>query len=114
MTVKNIPRDISAGDYIIVDTEMNIHFALTEEIAENIIESVVSDLVYQELGGDDEFLYDDNGDMLPDEEIIDSVIDILKLGEEAHLCYIDENENWAYLGDGDGKGELRLSVYKLI
>lgn len=114
MKVTNLPcSNISAGCYIIAGSDTSLHFALTEDAAKNIIDSIISDMVYQKLGGDDEFLYDEEGNILPDEQIIDSIDEILELGQDAGICYIDENNNWAYAGDAvDYK--LQFSVYQIV
>lgn len=106
--------ELLADTFAIVGTDASLRFEPTLDKAKDTIANVISDIVYEELGGDDEFLYDEDGNELPDEEIVDKVNEILELGEENHLCYQDKDGLWCYSGDEDGYGTLLWNIYKLV
>lgn len=64
------------------------------ESREEAERNALSDLVYDALGGDDEFLYDEEGEPLEDNEIVDDIDEIIGLGEEADICGKDEEGYW--------------------
>ena len=102
-----------ADAFAIVGTDASLRFTPTLDKAKETIANVISDIVYEELGGDDEFLYDEDGNELPDEEIVDKIDEILELGEENNLCYQDDDELWCYSGDEDGYGALLWNIYAI-
>ena len=105
-----IPSDAKC---LIVGSDLVARACKDEEDARFTIACIVSDKVYEDLGGDEEFLYGEDGELLPDEEIIDKVDDILALGEEHGICYQTEKGLWAYASDETPHANIEYTIYSI-